>query len=181
MRSPRRLRPQVCFDKTGTLTEGKPHVTDLNVVRKDMGSDEALLFALAVAEAGSEHPLASALTNHARQQLGRETFPDPESFEPLPGRGVTCVYEGTKITVGTRKLMAEQGVSISQVRCPRTAHTLTQGRALIASTARRACMLLRVFNKQNTPHTHSALRWDGLRYRSGTFQHGVYKGCAPCA
>src|SRR3989475_1113569 len=63
------------FDKTGTLTEGKPQVTDvieitkLTTIVSSIDSDKnniATLFLAAIAEKGSEHPLAKAIVAHAQ-------------------------------------------------------------------------------------------------------------------
>jgi Cu+-exporting ATPase len=66
-----------------------------------------------IAEKGSEHPLAEAITNHA--QKAKLPLIDADSFEALPGRGVRCVTEGKKILLGNRKLMQEENVQIAQL------------------------------------------------------------------
>jgi Cu+-exporting ATPase len=67
----------------------------------------------AIAEKGSEHPLAEAITNHA--QKAKVKLADAESFEALPGRGVRCTAEGKTILLGNRKLMQEQNVPFAQL------------------------------------------------------------------
>lgn len=54
----------IAFDKTGTLTEGKPQVTD--TLPAPQVSSAALLARAAAVEAGSRHPLALAIVQHAR-------------------------------------------------------------------------------------------------------------------
>jgi len=101
----------VVFDKTGTLTKGEPSVTDI----KHYGSfteKDVLRFA-AIAEKGSEHPLAEAITNHA--QKAKVKLADADSFEALPGRGVRCTAEGKTILLGNRKLMQEQSVPFAKL------------------------------------------------------------------
>eukprot|EP00884_Botryococcus_braunii_P011982 jgi/Botrbrau1/20785/Bobra.0156s0016.1 len=56
------------FDKTGTLTEGRPAVTGLHIFHPHISSSEVLHLA-AAAEAHSEHPLARAIMEYARQNL----------------------------------------------------------------------------------------------------------------
>ena len=74
----------VLIDKTGTLTTGKPRLTD--VVRLNGLSEERLLTLAASAERYSEHPLAEAVRQAARDQ----DLPllDPQDFAAEPGRGV---------------------------------------------------------------------------------------------
>ncbi len=105
----RRLRT-VVFDKTGTLTEGEPSVTDI-VVYNGYTEKEALKLA-AVAEKGSEHPLAEAILEAASQFDSH--IPDADSFEALPGRGVKCTYRNKKILLGNRRLMQDEKIPINQ-------------------------------------------------------------------
>jgi Cu+-exporting ATPase len=103
----RKLRT-VVFDKTGTLTKGEPSVTDVVSYGK-YGKDEVLKYA-AVAEKGSEHPLAEAIVNAAHKS--DFTIPEAESFEAVPGQGVKCTFKGKKILLGNRRLMQQEKVSI---------------------------------------------------------------------
>src|SRR6266480_5522704 len=95
----------IMFDKTGTLTEGKPAVT--NVVAfaagKLAGLDEArLLQVTATAEADSEHPLASAIVEGAKdRQLALLPY---SQFQAIAGGGVQTVVETRTVLVGTPKL-----------------------------------------------------------------------------
>ncbi|GAA3731592.1 heavy metal translocating P-type ATPase [Salinactinospora qingdaonensis] len=96
----------VLFDKTGTLTRGTPAVTD--VAAAD-GHEEARVLALAgAAESDSEHPLARAIVNAARErgELGQAS-----GFTSLTGRGVRAEVGGTTVHVGGPALLAELGVS----------------------------------------------------------------------
>jgi P-type Cu+ transporter len=99
----------VVFDKTGTLTEGKPSVTDIYVT-SDIGEKELLRLA-AIAESGSEHPLGQAIVRKAKEQV---IISNPNSFEAISGYGLKAMYEGHTILVGTRKLISESEISISE-------------------------------------------------------------------
>jgi Cu+-exporting ATPase len=101
----------IVFDKTGTLTKGEPSVTDI-AVYSGYTEGEALKLA-AIAEKGSEHPLAEAILKAARQ--GEPDVPDAESFEAVPGHGVRCTYENKKILLGNRRLMKDEKIPIKQV------------------------------------------------------------------
>ncbi|WP_409468549.1 heavy metal translocating P-type ATPase [Streptomyces sp. HC307] len=93
------------LDKTGTLTEGAPEVTDVRPL-PDSGLDENRLLALAAAaEHPSEHPLARAIVAAAR---ARDLPIAPtEEFTAVPGRGVTAVVGGHKVSVGRAEALAD--------------------------------------------------------------------------
>lgn len=96
----------VVLDKTGTITKGQPEVTDIIPLT---GLDrKELLRMTAIAEKKSEHPLGVAVFETAKRELGE--ISDPEKFTAIPGRGVKALVEGKEVLVGTRKLMAEQGL-----------------------------------------------------------------------
>ncbi len=99
----------VVLDKTGTITKGRPELTD--VVPLGM-SDLELLSLVAAAESGSEHPLGQALVAGARERGAAVMAPD--SFEAIPGFGLRSVVEGRTVLVGTRRLMAREGVAASE-------------------------------------------------------------------
>jgi len=84
------------FDKTGTLTTGE--MTLQSVVARDDWSDRELLRAAAAIEAGSDHPLAEAIVDRARELDG--DLEDPDQFESFAGRGVRGVHDGRRIAVG---------------------------------------------------------------------------------
>lgn len=88
-------------DKTGTLTEGKPR---LATTAPAPDVDEATLLRLAATlERGSEHPLAAAIGDGARERgiaLGHA-----EHFASVPGQGVTGEVDGHRIALGNRALL----------------------------------------------------------------------------
>lgn len=101
----------VVFDKTGTLTKGEPSVTDILVFNGN--TEEDVLRFAAIAERGSEHPLAEAILNKARQIV--PGIPDAKKFEAVPGLGVKCTFEDKMILLGNRKLMQSENVSTEQL------------------------------------------------------------------
>ncbi len=101
---------KIAFDKTGTLTYGMPEVTA--VVSAQPDCPEAALYALAAsAEVRSEHPLGKAVVRCYQQQYGT-TAPQPETFEMMPGRGVSAAADGKAILAGNQALMSAYGVEI---------------------------------------------------------------------
>jgi Cd2+/Zn2+-exporting ATPase/Cu+-exporting ATPase len=98
----------VVMDKTGTVTFGRPTVTD--VVAWDGWTEDQVVEVAATAERLSEHPVAAAVRQAARQR-GLTPTP-PEEFEPLVGLGVRAVSNGAHILVGTRQLLEAEGVPL---------------------------------------------------------------------
>ncbi len=101
----------VVFDKTGTLTLGKPEVTDIVPVGK--ATAEAVLQLAAIVEKRSEHPLAEAILNAAKQK--KLAVPDPVAFQSATGKGVAAKYKGKVLYLGNRTLMEEKKVSFKDI------------------------------------------------------------------
>ncbi|GHH87522.1 metal-transporting ATPase [Streptomyces sulfonofaciens] len=89
----------VALDKTGTLTEGTPRVTDVRPMASHGLSEEGLLALAAAAEHPSEHPLARAVVEAARER-GLDVAA-ADDFSSTPGLGVTATVDGLKIAVGS--------------------------------------------------------------------------------
>ncbi|MGY5050901.1 heavy metal translocating P-type ATPase [Streptomyces sp. 900105755] len=88
----------VALDKTGTLTEGTPHVTDVRPL-PGSGLDEAALLAhAAAAEHPSEHPLARAVVEAARDR--GLALPAARDFASTPGVGVRATVGGRAVVIG---------------------------------------------------------------------------------
>ena len=100
----------VVFDKTGTLTVGKPSVTDI-VSLTDIGEQELLRLA-AIAESGSEHPLAQAVIRKAKENGTPITNPD--SFEAVSGYGLKATYSNHTIMIGNRKMMEDNQIAVTE-------------------------------------------------------------------
>lgn len=94
----------VALDKTGTITSGEPKVTDLLPVE---GTTEEMLLSYAYAlERKSEHPLAAAVIREAEERHlpGREA----ESFQAVPGNGLTAVVDGKKLRGGNLAFIRQE-------------------------------------------------------------------------
>jgi Cu+-exporting ATPase len=98
----------VIFDKTGTLTKGEPSVTDVVKIKNDVSENWVLQVAASV-EKNSEHPLAQAIVNKAKEE--KANFLEVKNFQAIPGYGVTADLENKKILFGTRKLMANNQIN----------------------------------------------------------------------
>jgi len=96
------------FDKTGTLTHGRPALTDIHLVDDRFDRTE-LLRLVAAAESASEHPLAAAVVQAARQeQLDIEA---PETFTAIPGLGIEVQVAGRRLLVGNVQLLRDRQVA----------------------------------------------------------------------
>lgn len=99
----------IAVDKTGTLTEGKPVLTDLELIG---GFNRAeLLPLIAAVEARSEHPIARAIVEAAQQ----ENLPLTEvsAFEAIPGYGVSAIVQAKQIQIGAERFMHQLGLDTS--------------------------------------------------------------------
>lgn len=107
----------VVLDKTGTVTNGKPVLTDVVTTTgiaaygKESAEDR-LLSLTAAAEKLSEHPLAEAIVNGAAER--GLLLPTAEQFDNVPGRGIMAVVEGQQIMVGTRRMMEDHHLDITE-------------------------------------------------------------------
>jgi Cu2+-exporting ATPase len=101
----------VVFDKTGTLTRGHPEVVDIDTA--DGVDENDVLRLVAAAEGDSEHPLAQAIVNRARE---RGLQPPPaQDFQAVPGHGVLATVEGRRLAVGNERLLQRDNISLDGV------------------------------------------------------------------
>ncbi|MFF5475868.1 heavy metal translocating P-type ATPase [Streptomyces sp. NPDC012935] len=89
----------VALDKTGTLTEGTPRVVDVRPLPGTAFDEDELLTLAAAAEHPSEHPLARAVVDAARER--RLRLPDVRDFMSAPGVGVKAVADGRTVEAGS--------------------------------------------------------------------------------
>ena len=102
----------VVFDKTGTLTKGEPVVTEIVLVGKKI-SEKDVLGVAASAEKNSEHPLAQAIVNKAKEN--KIKISEVKGFQAIPGKGVEANLNGKKILLGTRRLMEDSKISVDSI------------------------------------------------------------------
>jgi len=92
-------------DKTGTLTEGHPMLTKI-ITSEGFEEDDILALAVAV-ESHSEHPLANAIVNAAKEKNSPQY--SVSDFNAPTGKGATGMVNGRHIAIGNAKLMQETG------------------------------------------------------------------------
>ena len=104
------LVKHLTFDKTGTLTYGAPQIVAVHSFQKNF-SEQELYAKTASAELRSEHPLGKAVVRCFQAAYGERPAP-VESFQMLPGRGVSGTQEGHTILAGNQKLLIEKQISL---------------------------------------------------------------------
>ena len=103
----------IVLDKTGTITSGHPSVTDVVVIDSHI-TEQTLLEEAAAVETGSEHPLAQAIVEYAKQ-VGI-SIPKAETFEAQAGRGVKATVRGHAYLAGNTAFMEESHLLAADVR-----------------------------------------------------------------
>jgi heavy metal translocating P-type ATPase len=117
----------VVFDKTGTLTSGEMSLTDVEpVTRQD---PKQLLMLAAATEDYSEHPIARAIVDGAKQRGSFEVRAD--DFEALAGRGVRARVGSDIVLVGKRRLMQDNEVRIPESLEKRASELEVAGRSAV--------------------------------------------------
>jgi P-type Cu+ transporter len=98
----------VVMDKTGTITEGKPRVTDILI---NGISETEMLKIAASAEKGSEHPLADAIVEEAKNR--KLDLYNVDNFNAIPGQGLEAVVNNKKYYLGNIKLVNDKNININ--------------------------------------------------------------------
>ncbi len=116
----------VVFDKTGTLTRGAMSVTDV-ATAPGVDENKAVRMA-AAAERDSEHPIGAAIVAAGTQ---RGDVPAASEFSSLAGHGVRAAVDGTVVSVGRRKLLAEAGLVLPEALEDAAAAFESQGKTAV--------------------------------------------------
>ena len=148
-------------DKTGTLTEGKPRLVSVEPFA-ELSAGEVLRLAAAL-ERGSEHPLAGAILEAARE---RGIVPPPaSSFRAVPGQGVVGNVEDRKVALGNAAFLAGLGVDTGEAQ-QRAEALRADGQTVVFLTVDGQLIgLLGVADpiKESAPEALRALRDEGVR------------------
>jgi Cu+-exporting ATPase len=150
------------LDKTGTLTLGKPRLAAAEPA-PGVAPDDLLALAAGLEQA-SEHPLAAAVLDGARE---RGVAPAAASaFSAVPGKGVRGTVAGRPVALGNAALLTDLGVVVPAPLASRAEALRAEGQtALFVAVDGRAGGLLAVADpiKDTTPAALQALRAAGLR------------------
>ncbi|MFV2039182.1 MAG: heavy metal translocating P-type ATPase, partial [Acidimicrobiales bacterium] len=101
----------IVLDKTGTITRGEPALTD--IVTSPGFEDNELLRLVASAEQSSEHPLAQAIVNGARDR-DLELL-EPAEFDSITGKGVRALVDGHEVLIGNRRLLDDADIDTAEL------------------------------------------------------------------
>jgi Cu+-exporting ATPase len=156
-------------DKTGTLTEGRPRVVSI-VAPFDEDETELLQLAASL-EAGSEHPLASAIVREAEEK-GLDKL-EAADFESITGGGVSGNVGGHTVLLGNERLLADRGIDCSGLR-ERAVELRRDGRGVVLlAVDRHLAGLIVVADtiKASTPEAVRALHEEGIRIVMLTGDH----------
>lgn len=148
-------------DKTGTLTEGKPRLVQV-VAISDVQELELLGLAASL-ERSSEHPLAQAIVDGARER-GAEA-PDTTDFDSRTGRGVVGRITGREVGLGNQKLMNELGADVSSHLEAADEMRAKGQTVMFLAVEGQLAALIGVADpiKDSTPQAIAGLREEGLR------------------
>ena len=145
----------VAFDKTGTLTEGRPQLVAIEPVSG--GDREALLQDAAALQAGSEHPLARAVTQAVA--AAKLTPAAATDLRAVPGRGVEGRVGDLDLKLGSSRWIAELGLPIPAALAARAAGLQAEGNSVswLAAGATGAAPQLRgLLAFGDAPKAHAA-------------------------
>ena len=159
------------IDKTGTLTEGRPRLTD--VVAADGFDEHAVLSLAAALEQGSEHPLAEAIVEGARERGVR--FGKASDFEAVTGEGVAGTVDGHAVALGNDAMMRGIGAEIAALS-GRADQLRADGRsAMFVAIDGRPAGIIAVADpvKSNAADSIRALRESGLKIIMATGDNAV--------
>jgi len=148
-------------DKTGTLTAGKPAFE--RAIACEGFTEEQVLQLAASLDQGSEHPLATAIVDAAKQQgLALST---PSGFEARTGIGVTGSIDGTPLALGNTALMQQMGVPVAPVTAQAEALRAEGASVIHLAVDRRLAGVLAVSDpiKDTTPEALETLKRAGIR------------------
>ncbi len=151
----------IIVDKTGTLTLGKPKVI---AIRPASGFDETKLLRLAASlENASEHPLAAAIVNEAKERS--IPLAGVSDFDSPTGKGVVGKVEGRAVALGNAKFLAEQGADASALQDEADALRRDGATAIFVSFDGRAAGVIAIADpvKDTTPGAIASLHQQGIR------------------
>ncbi len=153
-------------DKTGTLTEGKPSVSTLET-NSDFKSSELLEYAASI-ENNSEHPLAQAIINKAKEDNLKLNKVD--EFKSITGKGVQGIVNGKRILLGNPKFLTESGLELTE-HTPRITKLQSKGQTvLLVSIDNKFAGLIGVSDriKDTTKEALALLKQEGVEVRMAT-------------
>lgn len=151
----------IVVDKTGTLTEGKPRLV---TVETSGDLEEAELLRLAASlERGSEHPLAAAIVEGAKEK--EVELVKTGDFEAVSGKGVKGTVDGRQVALGNPKLFEDLGIDAGKLSERAEALRGEGQTVMFVAVDGRVAGLVGVADpiKESTPEAIKKLHEEGLR------------------
>ncbi|VAW14034.1 Lead, cadmium, zinc and mercury transporting ATPase; Copper-translocating P-type ATPase, partial [hydrothermal vent metagenome] len=149
-------------DKTGTLTAGKPQVVSHSLLKD--GDKDSFMSMAASLEQSSEHPLARAVVNYAKEHNLKL---DPvRNFESVTGGGVKGEINGKKILLGKMKFIQKAGISIPEELEKEASRLQAQAQTVVwVAVGESVSGILGIADpiKETTPKAIAALHKMGLK------------------
>ncbi|WP_304543778.1 copper-transporting P-type ATPase [Sulfurimonas microaerophilic] len=99
-------------DKTGTLTEGKPKVTSF-ILANDLFNESDLFKFAASIELLSEHPLAEAIVEYAKEKAINLSGVD--KFQAIAGKGIQGIVENKMVVLGSEEFLNSLGIETTML------------------------------------------------------------------
>lgn len=149
------------IDKTGTLTEGRP-VFDQTVAATGFEADEVLRLAASL-DQGSEHPLANAIVEAARERGLK--LDKAENFESASGIGVSAQVAAHQLALGNSAFMQQVNVSVAPMMSQAESMRGEGASVMFLAVDGKLAGLLAVSDpiKTSTPEALKTLKATGLR------------------
>lgn len=148
-------------DKTGTLTEGRPAVTE---ILPAPGFEDAEILRLAASvERASEHPLALAIVETAKE---RDIAPaEVSDFDSPTGRGALGVVDGRRIILGNARFLADEGIATEALAAQADTLRRDGATAIFIGVDGKVAGVFAIADpvKQTTPEALAALKAEGIR------------------
>jgi len=120
----------ILFDKTGTLTEGRFGVVATKLV--DESKEEKMLQLAASAESESNHPLAIAIVEKAKE--GQVKLRRVKNLTEYPGFGLNAEVDGYQVLVGNAATMKKNGIDLEPL-LKTAADEMAKGRTVVYTAA----------------------------------------------
>ncbi len=150
----------IAFDKTGTITRGRPAVAGIYPLA---GHNEVELLEIAAAlEAGSRHPLAKAICEHAQAQ-GLAPVPATD-FKMVPGKGASARLAGVPYWMGSHRYLEERGEETAEVHAKLEELSASGHSVVVIGTAEHVCGFIALADqiRESVPAALAALRALGV-------------------
>ena len=147
-------------DKTGTLTEGRPSLTQ--VVTTTGFEQDDLMRLVAGVERASEHPLATAIVNAAKD--AGLVIPDVADFDAPVGKGVVGTVEQRKVRVGSASFLAGEGLDPSALTTQADRLRADGATVIFVGVEAQVAGIMAIADpvKETTPEAVKTLRAEGV-------------------